>query len=186
MKVAIIAGSTRPGRKSLDVANWVNDIASQRTESTFEIVDLKEHPLPLLNEPLPPIMGAEYSEPHSRAWSQVISQFDAFIFVTPEYNHSLPAVLKNAIDYLFHEWTNKAVGFVTYGSSGGVLAGEHLRQVAGELMMADVRSQVALTLSDDFENWQIFSPRDHHQGKLNAMLDELLRWATALAPLRAL
>ncbi len=105
--------------------------------------------------------------------------------VTPEYNHSTSGVLKNAIDYLYQEWANKAVGFVSYGGTGGVRAVEHLRLICGELAMADVRAQVALLFSADFENFTTLRPTDRAVATLNTMLDQVVAWTTALAPLRA-
>ena len=104
--------------------------------------------------------------------------------MTPEYNHSTPGALKNAIDFLDAEWTNKAVGFVSYGSTGGTRAVEHLRLIAGELQMADVRSQVALSLFTDFENFSVFKPADFHATSLTTTLDQVVAWSNALAPLR--
>ena len=105
--------------------------------------------------------------------------------VTPEYNHSTSGVLKNAIDYLYTEWNNKAVGFVSYGGVGGARAAEHLRLVCGELMMADVRQQVALSLVTEWEGFERFRPRDHNVAALHTLLDQVVAWSTALAPLRA-
>ena len=95
-------------------------------------------------------------------------------------------MLKNAIDYLYAEWNNKAVGFVSYGAVGGARAAEHLRLVAGELQMADVRQQVALSLLTDFENFSVFKPGDYNVAALNTLLDQVVAWSTALAPLREL
>lgn len=105
--------------------------------------------------------------------------------VTPEYNHSTSGVLKNAIDYFYAEWNNNAVAFVSYGGLGGARAVEHLRLIAGELQMADVRSQVSLSLFHDFENCSVFKPRDFQIEALNTTLDQVLAWSKALAPLRA-
>jgi NAD(P)H-dependent FMN reductase len=105
--------------------------------------------------------------------------------VTPEYNHSTSGVLKNAIDYLFAEWNNKAVGFVSYGSVGGARAAEHLRLISGELKMADVRTQVALSLFTDFVNFSQLAPGEHQVLSLNTLIDEVVAWSRALAPLRA-
>src|SRR5882724_5840771 len=148
LKVAIITGSTRPGRVSDAVAHWVYDIASKRSDAAFEIVDIKDFNLPLLDEPVPAAMG-QYSQPHTKAWAAKIAEFDAFVFVTPEYNHSTSGALKNAIDYLFREWNDKAAGFVGYGGLGGGRAVEQLRLVMGEIKVADVRAQVALSMYDD-------------------------------------
>ena len=104
--------------------------------------------------------------------------------MTPEYNHSTSGVLKNAIDYLYAEWNNKAVGFVSYGAVGGARAAEHLRLVAGELQMADVRQQVALSLLTEFENFSVFKPGDYNRAALDTLLDQVIAWSSALAPLR--
>src|SRR3989338_7133978 len=151
IKIAIIIGSTRPGRKAEAVAQWVHAIAKKRSDAGFEIVDIQDYNLPLLDEAIPPSMG-QYSQPHTKAWAAKIAPFDAYVFVTPEYNHGTSGALKNAIDYLYQEWNNKAAGFVGYGSSGGVRAVEQLRLVMGELEIADVRIQVELSLAGDFEN----------------------------------
>src|SRR3982751_1583759 len=130
-KIAIIIGSTRPGRNGEAVAKWVYDIAKKRSDAEFELVDIKDFNLPLLDEPMPPSTG-QYTQPHTKAWAAKIDTFDAFVFVTPEYNHGTSGALKNAIDFLFREWNNKAAGFVSYGSAGGARAVEHLRQVMAE------------------------------------------------------
>jgi NAD(P)H-dependent FMN reductase len=105
--------------------------------------------------------------------------------VTPEYNHSTSGALKNAIDFLYAEWNNKAAGFVSYGSAGGTRAVEHLRLVMAELQVADVRAQVALSLFTDFENFSNFAPAPHHEPALGVVLDQVLAWSTALAEVRA-
>ena len=183
IKIAIIIGSTRPGRNSEIVARWVYEIAKMCHDAEFEIVDIKDYKLPLLDEPVPPSMGL-YSHQHTKDWSAKIASFDAFIFVTPEYNHSTSGALKNAIDYLYHEWNNKAAGFVSYGSVGGTRAVEHLRLIMGELQVADVRAQVALSLFTDFENFTVFKPAALHVKSVNAMLDQVIAWGGALKTLR--
>ena len=124
----------------------------------IEIVDIADFDLPLLDEAYPPSMG-QYAQPHTKAWAATIAAFDAFVFVTPEYNHSMSGALKNAIDFLFREWNDKAAGFVSYGSVGGARAVEQLRLVMGELKVADVRAQCALSLFTDFENFTTFKPQ---------------------------
>jgi NAD(P)H-dependent FMN reductase len=183
LKVGIIAGSTRPGRKTDAVARWVHEIARKRTDAEYEIVDIQAFNLPLLDEPVPPSMG-QYSKPHTKAWAAKVASFDAFVFVTPEYNHGTSGALKNAIDFLFAEWNNKAAGFVGYGSAGGVRAVEHLRLVMAEVQVATVRNQVALSLFTDFENYTTFKPDPRHEKSVSAMLDQLLAWGGALQPLR--
>ena len=183
IKIAIIVGSTRPGRKAGAVAQWVHEIAKKRGDTEYEIVDIKDYNLPLLDEAIPPSMG-QYSQPHTKAWSAKIAAFDAYVFVTPEYNHGTSGALKNAIDYLYVEWNNKAAGFVGYGSAGGTRAVENLRLIMGELQVADVRAQVALSLFTDFENFTTFKPAPMHEKSVNAMLDQVIAWGGALKTLR--
>ena len=183
VRIGVILGSTRPNRNGEQVAKWVFDLASRRDDAQFELVDLRDYPLPHLDEPLPPSLG-QYQNEHTKQWAAKISSFDGFVIVTPEYNHGTSGVLKNAIDYLYAEWHNKAVGFVSYGSAGGVRAVEHLRLVAGELQMADVRQQVVLSLITEFENYSVFKPGDYNLGALNTLFDQVIAWSTALAPLR--
>ncbi|WP_422935078.1 NADPH-dependent FMN reductase [Sinomonas sp. P47F7] len=182
-RIGIILGSTRPHRNGEQVARWVLDLASRRPDAEFELVDLRDHALPLLDEPFPPSLG-RYQNEHTRQWAERIASFDGFVFVTPEYNHSTSAVLKNAIDYLYSEWNNKAVGFVSYGSAGGVRAAEQLRLIAGELQLADVRAQVILPFATEFENRRTFAPDDFAVRSLDAMLGQVIAWTEALAPLR--
>ena len=183
LRIGIILGSTRPNRNGEQVARWVFDIASQRADAEFELVDLRDYPLPHLDEPMPPSL-AQYAHDHTKEWAQKIASFDGFVVVTPEYNHGTSGVLKNAIDYLYAEWNNKAVGFVSYGSVGGARAAEHLRLVAGELQMADVRQQVALSLITEFENFSVFKPGGYNVDALSTLLDQVIAWSAALAPLR--
>lgn len=182
-RIGIIVGSTRPNRNSEKVARWVHDIATRRGDAEFEVIDLRDHPLPHLDEPMPPSYG-QYQHEHTKQWPATIAAFDGFVIVSPEYNHGIPGVLKNALDYLYAEWNNKAVGFVTSGGAGGARAAEHLRTIAGELQMADVRQQVTLSLVSDFENYTEFIPGDHQAAAVNAMLDQVIAWSTALAPIR--
>jgi NAD(P)H-dependent FMN reductase len=182
-RIAIIVGSTRPGRKAEGIAQWVDEIAASRQDAEFAIVDIADYDLPLLDEPVPPSLG-QYQNAHTRRWSKTIAQFDGFVFVTPEYNHSLTGALKNAIDYLYSEWNNKAAGFVSYGTSNGARAVEHLRGIMGELQVADVRAHVGLSLLTDFENWSVFKPTDYHVQSVTTMLDQLVSWSTALQSTR--
>ena len=183
LKIAIILGSTRPGRNGEAVARWVHAIARERTDAEFELVDIADYDLPLLDEPVPPSLG-QYTKPHTKAWSSKIASFDGYVFVTPEYNHAPGAALKNAIDYLYTEWNNKAAGLVGYGSAGGVRAVEQLRLILGELQVADVRAQVRLSLFEDFEGFRVFKPGPNQAATVNTMLDQLVAWSGALKPLR--
>lgn len=183
IRIAVIVGSTRPGRKALDVARWVMDIAALRGDAAFELVDIQDIKLPLLDEAVPPSMG-QYAQPHTKAWAAKIAPFDGFVFVTPEYNHGTSGALKNAIDFLYKEWNNKAAGFVSYGSAGGARAVESLRLVMGELMVADVRAQVMLSLFTDFEKFTTFKPDPRHEAEVDTLLDQVVQWSRALRTLR--
>lgn len=193
LRIGIIVGSTRPSRRAALVAEWVDaqarSYAEQESEPvSFEVVDLADFDLPLLDEPVPAAVG-EYRHLHTRRWAETIGSYDGFVFVTPEYNHSLPAALKNAIDYLFAEWNDKAAGFVSYGLQGGVRAVEQLRLTLAEVKVACVRSQVGLGLFTDFEFDDISQPGalvpgEHHESVLRRLLDEVTSWARALQPLR--
>src|SRR3984893_9251743 len=183
LKIAIIIGSTRPGRNGEAVAKWVYEIARKRTDAEFELVNIKDFTLPLLDEPVPPIMG-QYSKPHTKAWAAKIAVFDAYVFVTPEYNHGTSGARRNSIDFLFAEWNNKAAGFVSYGGASGARAVEQLRLNLAEGHMATVRNQVLLSMYTDFENFSVFKPESHKEEAVNAMLDELIAWGGALKTLR--
>jgi NAD(P)H-dependent FMN reductase len=183
IKIAIILGSTRPGRNGEAVAKWVHEVAKKRSDAEFELVDIKDFNLPLLDEPAPPIMG-QYSKPHTKRWAAKIAVFDAYVFVTPEYNHGINGALKNAIDFLFAEWNNKAAGFVSYGGASGARAVEHLRLVLAEVQMATVRNQVLLSMYTDFESFSVFKPGPTKEQSVNDMLDQLVAWGAALKTVR--
>jgi NAD(P)H-dependent FMN reductase len=183
MRIAIIIGSTRPGRRGEAVAQWVHGIAAARTDAEYELVDLKEYALPVFDEPAPPSRG-QYQNEHTKKWAAKVASFDGFVFVTPEYNHSTSGALKNAIDYLYKEWNNKSAGFVGYGGVGGARAIEHLRGIAGELMLADVRASVSLSMFEDFEKFTVFKPLARQEAAVTMMLDQVVAWAGALKPLR--
>jgi NAD(P)H-dependent FMN reductase len=183
MRIGIIVGSTRPGRKGLAVAQWAHGLASRRQNATYELVDLADFALPLLDEPVPPAMGSPTKE-HTKRWAEKIASFDGYVFVTPEYNHGPSAALKNALDFLFKEWCNKAVGFVGYGGTGATRAIEMLRAICSNLELADVRVAVGLTLVHDFENFTTLKPQPHHEKTLAQMLDQVEAWSGALKPLR--
>lgn len=183
IKIGIILGSTRPGRVGEQVAHWVYEEAKKRGDAEVELVDIAEQHLPLLDEPVPPSLH-QYSNEHTRAWAAKIAPLDAFVFVSAEYNHGIPGALKNAIDFLYEEWNDKAAGFVSYGSAGGSRAVESLRLVMAELQVADVRAQLLLYLDRDFENYRTFQPKPQHAKALGTMLDQLIAWGTALQPLR--
>jgi NAD(P)H-dependent FMN reductase len=161
----------------------VYELSASRDDGEFELVDIKDFDLPLLDEPAPPSLG-QYTKPHTRKWAETIDAFDAYVFVTPEYNHSVPGALKNAIDYLYKEWNNKSAGFVGYGGAGGVRAIEHLRLIMAELQIADVRAQVGISLITDFENYHVFKPATSLQRNVHQMLDQVIAWAKVMKILR--
>jgi NAD(P)H-dependent FMN reductase len=181
--IAVILGSTRPGRNGKAVADWVMEQAKGRPHATYELVDLADYPLPHLDEAFPPSMG-QYAGDHTKAWARTIDGYDGYIFVTPEYNHSTSGVLKNAIDYLYAEWNNKAAGFVSYGSLGGARAIEHLRGICAELQIAGVRQQLSFSLFTDFENFSVFRPGPQHADAAKILFSQVESWASALKPLR--
>jgi NAD(P)H-dependent FMN reductase len=183
MRIGIIVGSTRPGRKGLSVAQWVHGIASQRSSAQYELIDLVDYALPLLDEPVPPAMGPPTQE-HTRRWAATIAGFDGFVMVTPEYNHGPSAALKNALDFLYKEWSNKSVGFVGYGGVGAARSIEMLRAICSNLELADVRIALSLLLAHDFEHFTTFKPQAHQEKTLTQMLDQVEAWAGALQPLR--
>jgi len=182
-KIGIIIGSTRPGRNGEAVARWVYEQSKKRNDATFELIDLADYQLPLLDEPYPAMMH-QYTKDHTKKWSAKIAAFDGFIFVTPEYNHTTSGALKNAIDYLSVEWKNKAVGFVSYGAVGGVRAAEALRLIVGALDMAPVSAQVTLSLFTDFVKMTDFRPADRNVTDLTAVVDQVIAWTNALSSLR--
>lgn len=185
LKIAIIIGSTRPGRKADQVANWVLEQANKRNDAEYSIVDLADFNLPLLDEVIPASMG-QYQNDHTKAWAEAVDQYDGYVFITPEYNHSTSGALKNALDFVYAEWNNKAAGFVSYGAaSSGARAVEHLRLMVGELQMADVRAQVAISLANDFEGWTTMKDIPHHEAPLATLLDQLTSWSSALRAVRS-
>jgi len=183
-KIGILLASTRTGRKGDQVARWVRNRAALRDDAEFEVIDLRDHPLPHL-ERAPSAMPGVAEDARTQAWAEVVGAFDGFVFVTPEYNHSLPGVLKNALDHVYLEWNDKAAGFVSYGGVGGARAVEQLRLVCGAVQLADVAPQVTLPMATEFENGTDFKPGDYNLAALDTLLDHVIRWSTALVPLRA-
>src|SRR5450432_3974535 len=185
LKIAIIVGNTRPGRKGETVAKWAYEIARKRKDTNFALLDLATFELPILDEPMPAASGS-YSHPHTTTWSAAIASFDGYVFVTPEYNHGTSGALKNAIDFLYHEWTDKAAGFIGYGYAMGARAIENLRLVMASLQVATVRPQVGLSLAADFEHGTVFKPTETQEKNLNTLLDHVIAWSGALKVLRRL
>lgn len=183
LKIAVILGSTRPGRNGEAVAAWVLEKAASRAGAAYELVDLADFPLPLLDEAAPPSMGM-YANPHTLDWAAKIAEYDGYVFVTPEYNHSVSGVLKNAIDYLYQEWNNKAAAFVGYGVVGAARAVEHLRGIASEVQLAHVRQGLYFTFAGDFEGFSTFAPGAQHEAAAITMFDQLEAWSAAMKTVR--
>ncbi|MGP4071802.1 NADPH-dependent FMN reductase [Piscibacillus sp. B03] len=175
LNIGIILGSTREGRVSPQVGEWVKGIADQRNDANYEIVDIKDYELPLLGEG---------DAPGIVKWNEKLDSLDGFIFIVQEYNHSLSASLKNALDLAREPWNNKAAGIVSYGSTGGARAAEHLRGILGELMVADVRAHPTLSLFTDFVDGTTFKPQDLHLDNVNMLLDQVNSWSGALKSVR--
>jgi NAD(P)H-dependent FMN reductase len=189
-RIAIILGSTRPGRRGEAVAKWVLEHAAQRGDATYELVDVAAYDLPLLDEPTPASQVAagagEYTKPHTKKWSATIASFDAFVFVTGEHNASMPAAIKNAIDFLYKEWNNKAAAFVSYGGgASGTRAVAALRIVMAGVQIAAIPAQVALSLVTNWENFTTFKPGPAQVKQLATTLDQLVAWSAALQQVRA-
>lgn len=198
IRLGVLVGSTRPGRKAAAVARWVKDATAAHPQvlsgrAELRVLDLADVALPLLDEPVAAAFG-RYQHPHTVAWAATVADCDGFVVVTPEYNHSIPAALKNAVDYLYAEWHHKPAGIVSYGLAGGVRAAEHLRTVLLEVKTVPVSAQVALSVFDDFTYTDVTDPtspfevtvRDHQGPALLETLDEVLGYAGALAPLRGM
>ncbi|NLT27036.1 MAG: NAD(P)H-dependent oxidoreductase [Microbacteriaceae bacterium] len=183
LKIAVIIGSTRPGRLGPKVAEWVVAQAAERENASYELVDLADYELPLLDESLPAGWG-KYEHEHTKRWAAKVAEFDGFVFVTPEYNHSTSGALKNAIDFVGAEWNDKAAAFIGYGSLGAARAIEHLRGIAAELQIADVRQNVNFSLFTDFQDFSEFTPADRHADDVQVLFDQLEKWAGAMATLR--
>jgi NAD(P)H-dependent FMN reductase len=177
LNIGIILGSTRQGRVSPQVGEWVKGIADKRGDANYEIVDIASFNLPF-------IYTTDGSEPGIASWGEKINSLDGFVFIVQEYNHSVTGALKNALDSAQAQWNNKAAGIVSYGSTGGARAAEHLRGILAELAVADVRTHPTLSLFTDFENGTDFKPQELHLDNVNLMLDQVISWATALKTVR--
>ncbi|MGY3567260.1 NADPH-dependent FMN reductase [Sinomonas sp. RB5] len=183
-RIGVVTGSTRPGRNSRQVAEWVVARANQRGDASFELVDIADFNLPLLDEAFPAAYG-NYQGEHTKAWAAKIAEFDGYVFVTPEYNHSTAPALANALSFLNAEWANKAAGIVGYGSALGARAVEHLRGVLSELQIAHVQKTGMFSLFNDFEDFSVFKPTDLQAVSVDPMLDQLVAWTVAFAQVRA-
>lgn len=186
LQIAVIMGSTRPNRMSEAVAKWVQGKAAAMEGWNPELIDLRDWPLPFYQEAAPVMqLKGEYSVPLAKEWSAKIASKDAFIVVTAEYNHGYPAVLKNAFDYLYPEWNNKPIAYVSYGAVGGARCVEQLRLVASELQMADIREALHIMDVWDLVGEGGFTPQEFHEKKFARLASQLDWWAKALKTARA-
>ena len=189
MKIAIILGSTRPGRFGAQVADWVMAQTAGRDDAEYELVDLADYDLDLLNEPIVP--GAarrQYENPKTRRWSETIDGYDGYVFVTPEYNHGVPAALKNAFDVLYPEWVHKGAALVSYGADGGVRAVEQWRTILANAQMHVVRGQSSFSTMLEVtkgEDGDVFAPAERRAKEVSNVLGQLTKLTEATASLRS-
>lgn len=171
--IGVFLGSVRTGRIGSQVGAWVMEAGAER-DADYRLLDLAEFDVPhLIAEVVPGAANKQYDDPAVTAWSKAVDACDGFVFVTPEYNHSIPGTMKNAFDSLFGEWAGKPVAFVGYGADGGVRAVEHWRQIVANLSMTDIRNQVVLNIFGEDVNDGELSPREHKQAALTRALDDL-------------
>lgn len=188
LRIAAIMSTTRMSRFADTPADWIYSLAAVRNDMAVELIDLRDYPMPFFNEEASNARVPSTNE-IARRWQAKISEFDGYIFITAEYNRSVPAVLKNALDYAYPEWNRKAAAFLGYGSVGAARSIEHLRLICIELQMACIRTGVHIQGADFVAALQEGKPlRDisYLQRNASAMLDELYWWATALSAARAL
>jgi NAD(P)H-dependent FMN reductase len=182
LKIAIIISTTRAARFGHKPAQWVKEFAAQRDDIETEILDLRDFPMPFFDE-VATNAWAPTQNPVGQRWQKKVAEFDGYIFVTGEYNHGIPAVLKNALDYAYPEWNRKAAGFVGYGAVGGARAIEHLRLVAAELQMATIRAGVYIQGADFMAVWREgkdLKELSYLEAGVKEMLDQLVWWTKAL------
>ena len=171
--IGVFLGSVRTGRIGEQVGAWVMEAGAER-DADYRLLDLAEFDVPhLIAEVVPGAANKQYDDPAVTAWSNAVDACDGFVFVTPEYNHSIPGTMKNAFDSLFGEWAGKPVAFVSYGADGGVRAVEHWRQIVANLSMTDIRNQVVLNIFGEDVNDGELSPREHKQAALTRALSDL-------------
>jgi NAD(P)H-dependent FMN reductase len=187
-KLAIIIGSTREGRFADRPAQWIREQVDARGTAAAEILDLRDYPLRFFDEPRSPMWNPPGDEAAVR-WGKKLEAFDGFIFVTPEYNHSIPGVLKNALDCAYSQFVRKPAGFVGYGGVGAARAVEQLRLIAVELQIAPLRSAVHVGMTEFvgmLQQGKDFADYPHLEKSAVAMIDDLVWWATALRSAKAL
>jgi len=188
LKLALIVGSTRPNRFADIPAGWIVDGARQRDDFSLDVLDLRDHPLPLFNEAAPVgYSGGRFSEPAAEAWRHLIGTYDGFVVTAAEYNHAPTAVLKNAFDSASFEWNRKPIAFVGYGGVGGARAIEHLRGVAVELQMAPIKHEVNIAMNEYLgivQQGKTLDDYAHLVASRTAVFDNLVWWGNALKAAR--
>ena len=187
--ISVIIGSTRQGRFSEKPARWIVELVRGRNVDA-RLLDLRDYPMPFFDEAMTPGRPgrAPYANEVVRRWTAEIAAADAFVFVTPEYNYGPPAVLKNAIDWVYPEWNRKAAAFVSYGSAMGARAVQQLRETAIELQLAPVRSSVHIpvaTLWAHFQGGDVAKGLAELEAPAKKMIDDLLWWTLALKVARS-
>jgi NAD(P)H-dependent FMN reductase len=186
LKIAIVISTTRAARFGHKPAQWVQDIAAQRDDIETEIIDLRDYPMPFFDE-VASNAWVPSQNPVVQRWQKKVAEFDGYIFVTAEYNHSMPAALKNALDYASPEWNKKAAGFVGYGAVGGSRAVEHLRLIAAELQLATIKNGVYIQGADFMAVWREgkeLKDITYLQAGVKDMLEQLVWWTRALKTAR--
>src|ERR1700726_378111 len=183
--ISVIVGSTREGRFSEKPAQWILQHLKKRDGVDARLLDLPDFPMPFFDQPVPPAMTGRpaYENEVVQRWTAATAQSDGFVFVTPEYNYGPPAVLKNAIDWVYPEWNRKAAAFVSYGSAGGARSVQQLRLTAIELQLAPVRSSVHIpvaTLWAHFQGGDVEAGLAELEAPARTMIDDLLWWTGAL------
>ncbi len=188
INLKIILASIRENRFGDKPAKWIMERAQKLEGVSVELLDLRDYQLPIFAEGISPShVKGDYGKPDVDRWAKKIAEADAYIFVTPEYNHGYPSALKNNIDYIYKEWNKKALGFVSYGSTGGSRAISQLKQVAVELQMAPMRTSVHI-----FFPWNLVDEKgelkpgslDNNEKSAQIMLEQLIWWAKALKAAR--
>ncbi|MGW3108975.1 NADPH-dependent FMN reductase [Streptomyces sp. NPDC001100] len=183
LRIAVILGSTRPGRRGDQIAAWALEAARAHGGADYELIDLADHDLGNLDEPGNPNFQ-QYQHDHTRAWGALIDSFDGYVFLVPEYNHSYPGALKNALDYVYREWNDKAAGIISYGGwVAGARAAEALRLVLAELQVATVRAQPTISTHPSFHTGT-FVPQEGLDTAVGDMLDQVIAWSGALRGVR--
>jgi NAD(P)H-dependent FMN reductase len=185
LRLAVIVASTRPVRVGHAVGRWFETLAAKDDRFEIDFVDLRELALPMMDEPKHPRLR-EYTHEHTKNWSRIVDAADAFVIVTPEYNYAPPASIKNALDYLLHEWGGKPAGIVSYGgASGGLRSAEKLKGLLVPLDIMPVSTGVPIfSVAEHRDEAGVFHGKEVHERSAHTLLNALHRWGTALKRMR--